>query len=544
LGEGYFMDASECFIMTGKLGDCVNVLPLLKLQWIKTGEPTKLIVSKRYASIVEGLDYVEPIVFDGEFDELERAVTEAKQQFKRVIPLQVYGKNFPFDHRHHSFAIDQWARAGMAHLWGGQDLDVGAVGDSICKSDLGKLKGAILVADKSESSPFPHVEKLITRLKAEFQERQIVRLSEIKLPRFRDMVGVYDSAALLIATETAHLHLSAASQTPTIALATDKPSVWHGTAQRPGLAFHCRYSDYGFREDELFRVVHRIVNNLGTTDVRHIQTTHPHGYNMGMLDVNNSTLLSYRYHPDPKNWKTKLAIVDGSKTGELVVPGVEDKSLEDARLFMFRGKPHIAYTVSDAIGGLFRSVQAYGELEKSDDGWRVKNHTVIKRAGNDFSRMEKNWTAFVSGDRLNFIYGIVGKNQIVLEVDGARVVKEYTSPAPEWKWGQIRGGVVAGGYPLLRLFHSRVGDGIKHFTFRYYIGASLMNPEPPFETEAVSKFPVYAGHEEWTPNCPHWKPNCALIYGAKITDGGIAMSVGINDCRSAIIRLKMEDLFL
>lgn len=533
---------SDVYLATGKLGDIVNVLPILHQKWLTSGIPQKLMVAKDYAAIVEGLEYVEPVIYNGLFSDIDGAIRQVKKSGERAICLSVYGENFPFQKKHHSFAIDQWDRAGMAEKWGRIPLEMSFEDNAV------PIYGGphILFADHSQSSPFLQKEELFKMLVEAFPEHKVIRLSETKLKDPKRFTQLYNYADLLVTVETMHAHLSSAATCPVIQLATDKPTTWHGTAQRRGLAFHCRYGDFEFRKEELLRAAKSAVNKLRIPQPELFTTTFKHGYNMSVFRHGDNLLHAYRHHPDQKGWKTRIVIADSEGQTELQLPeSFQDYSIEDARFFLHKDKLHLSVTISDAINHLFRSIQAYGQIEKSDGVWKMREVLVPKLDGNDWSGMQKNWSFFENHGRLHFIYGIVGKEQLVYSLDRDKIVQRFVSPAPFWKWGQIRGGVVIPYQgKLLRLFHSRVGDGHKHFNFRYYCGAAVMNPEPPFETLEVGKFPILAGNEEWVPNCKHWKPGCALTFGGYLDGDEIVASGGLNDTSCFKVRLKHGDLFL
>jgi len=284
----------------------------------------------------------------------------------------------------------------------------------------------------------------------------------------------------------------------------------------------------------------RAVNKISIPEPVIFSTGRRNGYNMTSLNGVNI----YRYHD--ADWKTKLAIDDGNGVAkDIRFPSECDEySLEDARLFTHKGSLHISYTCARTIDGMFRSIQAYGPLEFSGSQWEVKSHIVPKIKGNDFSGMQKNYVPFEIGNKLHFIFGISGQRQIVHELIGDKVVTTYESEAPKWNWGEIRGGAIAKYKDhLLRIFHSRIGGGHKNYDFRYYIGAALMEKEPPFRTVAVSSFPVLAGNERYV-DCSHWKPNCCLPYGMETDGTSVKISGGINDCESFTMTLSGGDLHL
>lgn len=244
----------QVLICLGKYGDVIGILALLHERFKCTGQIQNLMVAKKYAGLLDGCSYINAIIFDGDFSQLSDAYRLAKQQFDEVICLQVFGKDFPFQHTQKNFQQEQWHRAGMANMVGRFPL----VFDKRNKEREEKLLAElnlpekfILVADKSESSPFPQIEDLLTGLKS--LGLPVFMLSGIWVEKLYDLIAVYDKATVIVSTETAHLHLTAASNTPVIALATDKPSLWHGTLPHNRFAFHCYYGEYPEKKNLLMQ---------------------------------------------------------------------------------------------------------------------------------------------------------------------------------------------------------------------------------------------------------------------------------------------------
>lgn len=206
-------------------------------------------VAKQYAHILDRVTYVEPDVFDGDWADLKTALVLAKRKYNQVVCLSTYGKNFPIEHRTSSFVLDQHDRAGLLPLYDALPLHI--------RWEPRKpfLKPTILYADHSQSSPFLYKQKLYQLLKENFPDHQVLLLSDVLLPHFADMIGWYDKADALVTVETAHLHLSSATKTPTFALATDKPSRWHGSPQSKRFQFYCRYGEYDQRKGELIEAM-------------------------------------------------------------------------------------------------------------------------------------------------------------------------------------------------------------------------------------------------------------------------------------------------
>lgn len=534
--------SSKAYIQLSKHGDILSVLPIFHDEFKTSGNPVNLVVAREYASTVEGLDYINPVIYSGASWDFKSAYQFAKTKFDNVVVTQTQiqcelGKVIPIERHTPSCFLEMWRRAGCLGKWDSLPLILPRTGKT-------QLSGpSIFYSDHSQSSPFFFREDLFKLLQDTFPTHQIMRASGMRLKNIRDFLPIMDACDLIVSVETSFLHLAKATATPIIAMVSDSPDPWRGSPYSKHFAFHCRYGDFMARKVELVAAMNRAVNKVEPTNLKIFPSCKSHGYNLAIADGFNI----YRYHPNG-TWKTKLAIQIGGTADDIVFPKeCDDCSMEDARWFTINGAPHISYTCSKAIGGKFCCVQSYGPISLINGTWKVTKHIVPKYIGNDFSGMVKNWVFFERAGKLFAIFGNLKATmeQVVLELEGGKVVKEHRSKAPEWSYGGIRGGcVVPYRGQLLRFFHSRLGDTHRPLGFRYYVGAALMSAEPPFETKIVSSFPILAGNEKYAPNCRSWKPNCALPYGV-IADGErFKVSVGLNDCECAILDLGVVDLNL
>lgn len=282
-------------ICLGKTGDLITLLPLLRMT-AKDG-PVPLMVSKDYASVLEGVSYVKPIIFDGGVNEIERAYKEAQKMGAKPVVAQVCGpmvevKKYVLDPRHEtpngrfrgsSFQFSLWDCLG--HF---SDFNKGwplvfdrrspereealkekwlTAGERGGKKNCGKL---ILVSTgrqpgkKPTLNAFKYKELLMLVLKLAFKPRgnagyRILDLDEVVAERIYDLLALYEKAHCLIATDNAPFHLAyGVPNLPICALASDKPSPWNGSAWRPNHIFHSRYSDFPERVAALVGAIESI----------------------------------------------------------------------------------------------------------------------------------------------------------------------------------------------------------------------------------------------------------------------------------------------
>lgn len=528
----------KTFIQLGKYGDIITILPILKAESDRhDGQPVNLVVCREYASILEACSYVKPVIFRGEVQDLRSAMLFAKSKFSNVVNLQMHGDINPI-RLTPSFQLEQWKRAGMEDQWDKLPLEFDKRDfdeENRVLAQHATVNGYFIFADHSQSSPFLHKEYLANELlksRAGEMGLKMVRMSEILVKKMHHALSLFGCAKFIVAVESSFLHLSKAVKTPVIALAADH---WRGSAFSTRFNLFMRYSEWDRRKDEVAEEIERIVTGTDRRPVPWSSSILSHAYNPSVVADKDGTIAMWREHTR-NDWRTEL-FVNGHKVH--VDPSLQDYSIEDARLFFWRDKLLASYTVSTMINKRFCCYIAYGELT----GMRL-DHIRIKYPGNDFaSGMTKNWTPFVIGDNIYFIYGIKDAHQIVLQVVGDAVRREFKTTAPTWPWGEIRGGcVIPWNGKLLRFFHSRQHYGDK--TQRYFVGAMLMEPEPPFSVVAISRKPILAGDERWHPSARHWKPNVVFPLGCVRFGDGWKLSFGRNDCECCEIELKEKDLNL
>lgn len=245
----------------GRYGDIIAFLPALYNEYQETGIKPRLVVAKDYASVLDGVSYVEPLIFDGPFEDVASAIRFAKSfddvvttsqvvGVTEVIVSQVYGNSHGPAVVCDSFQKDAWKLANKLHLWPYQpslmfDLRDEKREKKLTKG-LPKDKPWIVVSTGGFSSPFPYRELLWEILNHCLPEFHIVDLEKIKAERIYDLLGIMDhnNTKGIICTDSAPLHLAYASKNPVHALVVDSPTMWHGTAWRPSYASYTRYQNF------------------------------------------------------------------------------------------------------------------------------------------------------------------------------------------------------------------------------------------------------------------------------------------------------------
>lgn len=272
-------------ICLGKNGDILTLLPLLRKEAV--AEPVPLMVSKRYAPLVEGVSYVKPLVFDGEAHELDRAFAEAAKMSSNLRVCQVCGpkeliKRYVLDRNKDvkegkmlgdSFQKSIWQLCGH---WGdftkgwplvfdkrSEEREQKLIEKYVWTTEKSRTKAKILLVStgrqpnvKTDAGHFK-LKSLLTLVLDLALKRgwRIIDLDSIVADRFYDLLALYENASMLVATDNAPLHLAyAVPKLPVCALISDKPTLWNGSAWRPNHLFHCRYGDFPERVREMLDV--------------------------------------------------------------------------------------------------------------------------------------------------------------------------------------------------------------------------------------------------------------------------------------------------
>lgn len=254
------------YVLLGAFGDLLAFLPLLWHE-AKAGAKPRLMVSRQYADLLEGVSYVEPVVFEGGWLELDKAMEQARALDPKAVCVQITGTpdevrkwtyiNGPDHAVSESFEKEMWRLAGKLALWREQPPLVfdkrdsareAVLVDSIIKPRPGRKRKLMLVHADGKTSPFPYRQLLWRFLELAFPQWEKLDLGKVKAERIYDLLGLYERADLLIAADSACLHLArGVPRLPVIALAKDAPTLWHGSAWRPQHTGYFRYSDFPHR---------------------------------------------------------------------------------------------------------------------------------------------------------------------------------------------------------------------------------------------------------------------------------------------------------
>src|SRR3990167_8767066 len=181
------------YVQLGRLGDILNLLPIA---WDhhQSGQRCGIMVAKEFSDVLDGCSYVDKIVFDGKPFEISKvvpphAITDSFcREAWRLAGNRKFGTlPIVFDRREPLREI-KWLPSK--------------------RKRQGRKKKMMLVAVGGNSSPFQFKTLLLEILRLRFPRWNIIDLSLIQVDRFYDLLGLYEAANVLVAADSAPLHLA------------------------------------------------------------------------------------------------------------------------------------------------------------------------------------------------------------------------------------------------------------------------------------------------------------------------------------------------
>jgi hypothetical protein len=241
-----FPEVQKPFIQLGRFGDIILLLPSMKYIYDATGVRPKMIVSKDYGSVLDGVSYVDrfslPVHW---YMGMPKAREFAEQKFGGATVTQCHGHQWGVDiKKWPSFMVSMIDRTGVPmDLFHKLPLVFDQRDPGREKAATPRLNGKsyILINTVGVSSPFPHGNKVFSALKHLTNRVALIDMSRIKCHRIYDLIGVMDNAVGLITTDTATLHLAHGARCPYIALTVDG---WCSSVPRGNCQLEIKYSRF------------------------------------------------------------------------------------------------------------------------------------------------------------------------------------------------------------------------------------------------------------------------------------------------------------
>lgn len=272
-----------------------------------------------------------------------------------------------------------------------------------------------------------------------------------------------------------------------------------------------------------------------------------HGYNPSICEHGGELVMAYRYHSD-STLSTKIGFAALEESGVVKSNrplAIEGKSVEDPKLFVDNSTLRMSWVESRFPDELKATVKC-GRFDNGEL-FGIEQPQLGK---NDWTGVEKNWVFFKHDAWIWVIYECT-THAVYRLSDNWNYTGSYHSEdhTLRWPYGAIKGGTPPVEYDgkLLRFFHATLDNEFTPNRRRYYIGAYLMEPEPPFTVVRVSRKPIIYGSEVCDVkqrDCFHFKQNVVFPSGIVVRDGCWLVSLGANDCQSVIAKVRPENLNL
>lgn len=272
------MTPQKIFIQLGRYGDIINILPLVKREYDKTGIKPLLQVAEEFASLLEGVTYCEPLIYYGSFKEADKAMFEAAKISMNIVLCQIYGNGIRTREITTSFVRESWLQAGADVPWGTLALEFDnrnlAREERLYDAyvpEAERKKKLVLIALDGLSSPFCHKRRLkeILRIGLDDFSHFILDLGRVKAERIYDLLGLMDRAACLVSIDTGILHLAHGSTVPVVSLITSRPSRWHGSAWRHNHVARFYYDEFPMVRNEVVYAISKVTKKVRQPRIVH-----------------------------------------------------------------------------------------------------------------------------------------------------------------------------------------------------------------------------------------------------------------------------------
>lgn len=299
-------------IQLGRFGDIANILPACK-HLAETNGKVGMLVAKEFASILDGVSYVEPVLWSGQYGQLTSAYRWARPRWPEVLCSQAYDAEgrTDFGRQCHSFNMESWRQIGLDGHWGKFPLVFDRrdkTRESVLVAPYLSQKPMLLLnLAGGHSGPFADWQVWQNEITGRWGDKyNIVDLARIQAARIYDLIGFMDRAEWLVTADTATLHLATASKVKLISLQRDG---WEGALpSSPRSILHMPYSQAAQRLPEVHALLSDEVGRP-KIDAASMATLSLLAFNR--CDLTKTCLESLRQHT-PK--RTRLLVSDNAST--------------------------------------------------------------------------------------------------------------------------------------------------------------------------------------------------------------------------------------
>jgi len=229
---------SDAILSLGRYGDLIGLLPWC---WKRRNDPVKFVVGHEFASLFDGVSYVQPMRYSKGCIDLPDAIKVTRATLPNVKVAQTF-MNPDKRRMTDSYAKESYRIIGALNEFGTQPL-VFDRRDAKREKELVKKhrdgRPLILLAVSGISSPFKHGSELKKLVGEMFLTHQVLDMNVVRAERIYDLLGLMDCATLMFTIDTVHLWLAAASKCPVVTFSNDG---WLGSPPPRTSVLSQRYS--------------------------------------------------------------------------------------------------------------------------------------------------------------------------------------------------------------------------------------------------------------------------------------------------------------
>lgn len=275
--------AAPVFCLLGRYGDLIQLMPAFAALKERFGIPPTVVVSNEYSSVFDGVSYAKPHVIHAHWwTGLQAAKSVAESlagdticpafwqdfsahefkpaAFRGGMVLQSHGHSFGVNiAADPNYGTSMWRRAGFSS----EDMmKFPLVFDRRNKQREEALYRTAVACDKRPlllynfvgiSSPFGYTPEVINPIMHKYgRALKLVDLGKLRAERIYDLIGLMDRAIGLITTDTATLHLAAASKIPYVAFTVDG---WTSSVPKGNCVLEIKYSQGSRRVGDVLNTI-------------------------------------------------------------------------------------------------------------------------------------------------------------------------------------------------------------------------------------------------------------------------------------------------
>lgn len=251
----------QTFVLGGRMGDLIFMLPAFKYIGEQTGLRPNVICATQFADVLDGVTYVKalPKTFHWTQD-LCTVILRALMDYDNVTIVQLHGHNWHVKGDSlKSYSLSMWERVGLLDKYA--ELPLVFDNRNVAREfalfkgvqQLTGHKPMLLLSLVGMTSRFGYPDDLLRAIDPFRKRFNFVTTHDFQAQRIYDYLGLMDKAVGMITIDTSMLHLAAASSVPYIALTRDDGQA--GSIPKGNCVLQVGYSETMKRMDEIVKAV-------------------------------------------------------------------------------------------------------------------------------------------------------------------------------------------------------------------------------------------------------------------------------------------------